>query len=218
MRGDGALVVPKWGLLYHLTHISNLESIAEEGLFSDSQIKTVQKAVEEIGHADVKQQRRHRVVPLPPGGCVSDYVPFYFAPRSPMLGSIWKGNVPMYSGGQGKIVYLVTSIDKVVEEHLRFVFTDRNATLFAARYGDDLKDLDDYVDWELMEARMWNNTDEEPDRMERRMAEFLVHDHVPWSAFIGVATRNDKWCQQARRLLASVGSEIFIKPRPDWYF
>ena len=212
------MVTPKRGLLYHFTHISNLESIAEEGLFSDTQIQARQRAPKEVSLADVKQRRRHRAVPLQPGGCVADYVPFYFAARSPMLFTISKGGVSTYSEGQDEIVYLVTSIDKVTEEHLRFVFTDRNAALQTARYGDDLRDLDNYVDWELMEARMWNNTDKEPDRRERRMAEFLVHDHVPWSAFIGVATYNDKRCQQARRSLASVGSNIFIKPRLDWYF
>ena len=51
----------------------------------------------------------------------------YYAARSPMLYIISKGDVPTYSGGQDEIVYLVTSIERVLEEHLRFVFTDRNA-------------------------------------------------------------------------------------------
>ena len=72
-------------------------------------------------------------------------------------------------------MYLVTSTERVVEERLPFVFTDRNAALRIAGYGNDLQDLDDYVDWDLMEGRMWKSTDEEPDRQERRMAEFLVH-------------------------------------------
>ena len=120
--------------------------------------------------------------------------------------------------GQDEIVYLVTSIDRVVEEHLRFVFTDRNAALGFARYGDELQDLDDYVDWELMEGRVWHDTTEEPDRQERRMAEFLVHGHVPWSALVGVAACTDEVCRQAEHALGSVGSEILIRPRPEWYF
>ena len=126
------------GLLYHFTHISNLASIAAEGLYSDAQIEASRRAPTEVGNADVKQRRRNLAVPLPPGGRVADYVPFYFAARSPMLYIISKGDVPTYSGGQDEIVYLVTSIEKVVEECLRFVFTDRNAALGFARYGDDL--------------------------------------------------------------------------------
>ena len=135
-----------------------------------------------------------------------------------MLYIISKGDVPTYSGGQDEIVYLVTSVERVVEEHLRFVFTDRNAALGFARYGDDLKDLDDYLDWELMEALMWHATAEEPDRMERRMAEFLVHGHVPWSALVGVAARTDEVCRQVEHALSSVGREIPVRPRPEWYF
>lgn len=212
------MVTRKRGLLYHFTHISNIASVAEEGLFSDTQIEASRRAPKEVGNASVKQLRRRLEVPLAPGGCVADYVPFYFAARSPMLYIISRGDVPTYSGGQDEIVYLVTCIEKVVEERLRFVFTDRNAALSLARYGDDLPVLDDHVDWDLMEGRMWNNTDEEPDRLERRMAEFLVHGHVPWSAFIGVAARDDAKCQQVERALASVGAEILVAPRPEWYF
>ena len=211
-------MTPRRGLLYHFTHISNLASIAAEGLYSDTQIEASQRAPTEVGNADVKQRRRNLAVPLAPGGCVADYVPFYFAARSPMLYIISKGDVPTYSGGQDEIVYLVTSTEKVAQERLRFVFTDRNAALGLARYGDDLQVLDDYLDWELMEGLMWHATDEEPDRMERRMAEFLVHGHVPWPAFIGMAARNDDKCRQAEHALSSVGVEILVKARPGWYF
>ena len=207
-------MTPRRGLLYHFTHISNLASIAVEGLYSDVQIEASQRAPTEVGNADVKQRRRNLAVPLAPSGCVADYVPFYFAARSPMLYIISKGDVPTYSGGQDEIVYLVTSIENVVEECLRFVFMDRNAALGFARYGDDPQVLDDYLDWELMEGLMWYDTAEEPDRMERRMAEFLVHGHVPWSAFIGVAAHDDEKCRQAEHALSSVGREIPVRPRP----
>lgn len=211
-------MTPRRGLLYHFTHISNLASIAVEGLYCDAQVEASQRTPTEVGNVDVKQRRQNLAVPLSPGGRVADYVPFYFAARSPMLYIISKGDVPTYSGGQDEIVYLVTSTEQVVQAGLRFVFTDRNAALGFARYGDDLHDLDDYVDWELMEALMWHATAEEPDRMERRMAEFLVHDHVPWSAFVGVAARTDEVCRQAEHALSSVGKEIPVRPRPGWYF
>jgi ssDNA thymidine ADP-ribosyltransferase, DarT len=43
-------------------------------------------------------------VPLAPYGCVADYVPCYFAPRSPMLYKLHKGGVPNYSGGHVPVV------------------------------------------------------------------------------------------------------------------
>ena len=168
-------MTPQRGLLFHITHLSNLASIARDGLWCDNEMAASASAPREIGNLAIKEQRRRRPVPLPPGGSVADYVPFYFAARSPMLYAIHKGAVSSYQGGQKKIVYLVSSIDTIIEHGLQFVFTDRNAALGHARYGGDPAVLADYVDWRLMEARMWNNTSSEPDRMERRMAELLVH-------------------------------------------
>lgn len=48
------------------------------------------------------------------------------------------------------------------------------------------------IDWQLMQDTIWRNTEAEPDRVERRMAEFLVHGRVPWEAFLGVAVRTEE--------------------------
>ena len=42
---------------------------------------------------------------------LADYVPFYFAPRSPMLYAIYKCNVQDYTGSQEEIVYLVSTVE-----------------------------------------------------------------------------------------------------------
>ncbi|MGF0313829.1 DarT ssDNA thymidine ADP-ribosyltransferase family protein [Rhodococcus sp. IEGM1428] len=48
---------------------------------------------------------------IPPGGCVADYIPLYFAPRSPMLYSLKMGNVPTFQGDTHDFVYIVTSTE-----------------------------------------------------------------------------------------------------------
>lgn len=211
-------MTPQRGLLFHITHLSNLASIAQHGLWCDSEMEASASAPREIGNLEIKEQRRRRPVPIPPGGSVDEYVPFYFAARSPMLYSIHKGGVTSYQGGQKKIVYLVSSVDTIIEHGLRFVFTDRNAALGHARYGDDPADLADYVDWDLMKARMWNNTSSEPDRMERRMAELLVHGRVPWTAITSVATKTGKRSRRARAALTTVGATTPVSVQGDWYF
>lgn len=212
------VMTPQRGLLFHITHLSNLASIAQHGLWCDSEMEASASAPREIGNLEIKEQRRRRPVPLPPGGSVADYVPFYFAARSPMLFSIHKGAVSSYQGGQKKIVYLVSSIDTIIEHELQFVFTDRNAALGHARYGDDPADLDEHIDWELMEARMWKNTSSEPDRMERRMAELLVHGYVPWDAITSVMTKTEKRSHQASAALTTVGATTPVSVQSDWYF
>ena len=90
--------------------------------------------------------------------------------------------------------------------------------LAVARCGTDPAVVGRYVDWELMEARWWHNTPQEPDRMERRMAEWLAHRHVPWSAIIGVAARTEERSRQASAALATVGATTIVRSRPEWYF
>jgi hypothetical protein len=212
------VTTPRRGLLFHFTHMSNLASIAASGLFCDSSDEVTARLATEVGQPDIKQKRRRRAVPIAPGGMVADYVPFYFAARSPMLGSIHSGHVPVYPGGQDEVVYLVTDIDHVVGSGRPFVFTDRNAALGIAAFDRDLDRLDVLVDWPLMKGKMWNNTSAEPDRMERRMAEFLVHRHVPWSTIVGVAAIDENRASQAAAVLATVGVTTPVRLRKGWYF
>lgn len=212
------MTTPRRGLLFHFTHLTNLNSIASTGLFADNLAHAAGRLTTEVGNRAIKGRRRLRRVGCGAGGVVADYVPFYFAARSPMLGSISQGRVPTYQGGQEDVVYLVSHVDRVLELALPFIICDRNAVGDYAAFSGDIDELDRLVDWPLMEQRMWNNTALEPERMERRMAEFLVHRHVPWDAFLGIAAFDDARCQQVRGVLDALGVTIDIRARPGWYF
>ena len=62
-------------------------------------------------------------------------------------------------------------------------------------FFDDLKDLDK-IDWDLMQSRYWNDTNDDPDRKRRRQAEFLVHEFFPWS-----------WCRLSAYMIAPLLKE-----------
>ncbi|MGH3873529.1 MAG: type II toxin-antitoxin system toxin DNA ADP-ribosyl transferase DarT [Pseudonocardiaceae bacterium] len=203
--------------LYHFTPIHHLASIIEHGLLCDSRVAAGLLAVE-VGNRGIKEQRRRRAVPVGPCGMVADYVPFYFAPRSPMLYAVAKGNVPEYTGGMDPLVYLITTADRLAELGLPMLFTDRNAVLETARFTRDPAGLDALIDWPLMRARMWHNTPSEPDRRERRMAECLVHRQVPWQAIEYVAARTPARAAQARATLARFSQGAAVRTRRDWYF
>lgn len=134
-----------------------------------------------------------------------------------MMYVIEKGGVPTYSGGCDELVYLVTTVERLMELERPTLFTDRNAMLAIARFTDQVGTLDELVDWTLMKGRMWNDTEDEPDRMERRMAECLVHRRVPWEAFQQVVTRNLACAQRVRSSLA-MDASISVVVRPGWYF
>ncbi len=203
--------------LYHFTPIHHLKSIIEQGLLCDTGTTAGLLAVE-VGNRSIKGRRRRRAVPVGPRGVVADYVPFYFAPRSPMLYAIAMGNVPEYTGGIDPLVYLVTTADRLAQLGLPMLFTDRNAVLKTTHFTQNLADLDALIDWPLMRATMWSNTPSEPDRMERRMAECLVHRQVPWRAIEYVATISPARAAEAQATLARFSQGVAVRTRRDWYF
>jgi hypothetical protein len=205
-------------LVLHITRYENLPSMVTHGLFSDSQAQKSKMVQVEIGNIGIKAQRARRIVPLAPGGVVADYVPFYFAPRSPMLYAISRGNVATYQQGCDEIVYLVSSTQILGEQELTVLGTDRNAVLAIAEFTADDTYLTGIVDWNLMRARMWNNTPAAPDRMERRQAELLVHGQVPWSAMMGVATKSEEVKIRVETVLSKLGQSTPVAVRSGWYF
>ena len=203
--------------ILHFTRVEHLPLIVEHGLLADARAAAHLKV--EIGNRGIKAQRSRRAVPVPPGGVVADYVPFYYAPRSPMMFAIHHGNVPTYSEGCDRLVYLVTSLERLWRAGLRPVGTDRNAVLDIAAFSSDPRSVLDAVDWPLMRERYWSSTPEDPDRRERRQAECLVHREVSWALIDYVYARSAPVAEEVERVLASIGdddTQVFV--RPSMYF
>lgn len=88
-------------LIFHITHVDNLPKIIEAGGLRCDRLRAQSTdAAVCIAHQHIKDRRARRAVPCAARGFVSDYVPFYFAPRSPMLYTINRGNVEGYTQGQ----------------------------------------------------------------------------------------------------------------------
>lgn len=205
----------------HFTHVGHLATVIEQGLLSDTASHGAGVLAVEVGDLGIKDRRRGREVPVPPGGAVADYVPFYFAPRSPMMFSISKGNVPSYQGGTARLIYLVTSLDRLHGTGHEVVLSDRNAVYAYAdfRVFDPADPIDDdFIDWDLMGQRDWYNTDAEPQRKERRMAEALVHERVAWDVITSIGVQSEIVAAEVRAILAAARSSIPVNVRPTWYF
>jgi hypothetical protein len=200
--------------IYHITHVRNLDRVLAEGGLHCDRLAQELKAVN-IGHMHIKARRLNRVVPNGPRGTVGDYVPFYFAPRSPMLYAINRGVVEGYAEGQQPVIYLCTTAEAVNEAGLRWVFTEGHADMGYTDFFDDLRHLDK-VDWNLMGERYWHDTNDDPDRKRRRQAEFLVHQFFPWNlvSYIGVYDRSI--AEAVGKVVRSDNPEIGIEP--GWYY
>ena len=207
--------MPTW--VYHFTHVDHLPTIVRHGLVADAEAQRDGRIVHEVGDRGVKGRRRRRPVPVG-SRTVADHVPFYLAPRSPMMYKIHRGGVPQYTGSIHELVYLVTTVELLQEAGASLLLSDRNAAKAVAAFSAEPADWDDLVDWPLMGAERWDSTAEDPERMERRMAECLVHAAVPWSVVGWVAASTQQRADAVREVLDAVGSSARAIVRPRWYF
>ncbi|MDZ4721203.1 MAG: DUF4433 domain-containing protein [Roseiflexaceae bacterium] len=204
--------------LYHITHVRNLPAIIARGALCCHTIADRDQLTSvTIGYRDLKHRRSMRHVPVGPGGVLSDYVPWYFGPRAPMLYVINKGNVAGYNEGQHPVIRLVTSVERVRDAGLAFVFTDGHAVVQFSEFYTDLSQIN-HVDMPLMQERYWNDTAADNDRERRRNAEFLVHGELPWSLIGAIGVLNQDVADQVSAALPSGTTEPRVLVRPQWYY
>ncbi len=88
------LISPQKALIFRITHRDNIRWIFENGLHCRNS-QRIDPDFVSIGNESLIQNRQQVIVPITPGGTLSDYVPFYFTPHSVMLFNIKTG----YHGG-----------------------------------------------------------------------------------------------------------------------
>ncbi|MBG9587219.1 type II toxin-antitoxin system toxin DNA ADP-ribosyl transferase DarT [Cytobacillus firmus] len=204
--------------LYHITHYRNLPSILENGeLLAYSKISYDKISYNDIAHQNIQSRRSTTTIEVSPYGMLHDYVPFYFAPRSPMLYAINNGKVEGFKGTQDDIIYLVTKTNKILDSGRDFVFTDGHAIMALTEFYNDLTYLDE-IDWSVMESKYWNDTDEFPDRKRRRQAEFLVHESVPLEFLIGIGVRNERIKTIVEEFIKDYSVNMKILQKPSFYY
>ena len=204
--------------IYHITHVDNLAAIvAKGGLLCDRRVADDGLAKVGIAHQHIKKRRAQRPVPIGPRGTLDDYVPFYFAPRSPMLYAIDRGNVDGYAGGQRSVVHLVSSAGTIAVARLPFVFTDGHAEMALSEFFDDLDNLT-RVDWKVMAETHWADTDEDGDRKRRRQAEFLVHQFVPWSLVARIGVLDTGMVDRVVEIVGAEADKSFVTVEPGWCY
>jgi hypothetical protein len=204
--------------IYHITHLRNLPSILESGcLWCDKERFLRKLNTTGIAHEHIKQRRARRRVPTAARGTLDNYVPFYFAPRSPMLYTIHKGNVVNYNDGQSPVLHLVSSVERVVESELPFTFTDGHAEMATCTFFERIEDLNN-VDWQIMQSRLWNDTPQDGNRKWRRQAEFLVHNHFPLNLISEIGVISPEFAEETARLADASGYKIEVNVRKNWYY
>jgi ssDNA thymidine ADP-ribosyltransferase, DarT len=124
-------------LIFRIVHRNNIPWILNNGIHSRNSVISDPNYIT-IGNVDIIEKRDKKVVSIIPGGLLSDYVPFYFTPFSPMLLNIKTGRGGVIQRPNEEIVILVSSLPRCRQLGLSYVFSDRHAYLEPARfYSDD---------------------------------------------------------------------------------
>lgn len=200
--------------VHHFTHLRNLPGIIFGGLRCDAACRAEGLTQVDVGSAAIRERRLHLSVGVGPGGCVGDYVPFYFAPRSPMMFTLNKNNYE-FQRGFDEVVYLTTTVEVLSGAGVAWVASDRNAALAIASFTDDPAALGDHVRWDVMRMRYWTDV---PGGADLRAAELLAHDRVPWPLVLRVTTRTAATKAKVLEALEGVAHQPQVDVRPGWYF
>ncbi len=207
---------PEKALVWRIVHRDNLEWIFDHGLqCGNAEIKAVNWV--SIGNQELISKRATHPVPVPPGGLLNDYVPFYFTPFSPMLRNIHTGWGGIQKRSNDEIVILVSSVHQLKAHGLTCLFTDCHAYYQWATFYSDPTDLDK-IDWPLLQARDFRRDPDDPARFERYQAEFLVHGHVPMSGLKGIVCHTEQTQQLIQFQLGKRNLNLPVHVRPGWYF
>jgi hypothetical protein len=207
---------PDRALIFRITHRDNMPWILDNGLHCKSS-EIADPNFVSIGNPELISKRQHRAIDIPPGGMLSDYIPFYFTPFSPMMYNIVTGFVGITKRPNEEIVILVSSLHKVADEGGTFVFSDRHAYLQAARFSADIADLN-RIDWAILQARDFRRDPDDMGKVERYQAEALIHRHMPVSRFNGVLCYNQSVKNELDGLLKERNMNLKIVAAAKWYF
>jgi hypothetical protein len=190
----------KWRHAYHFTSLWNLESVIDNGLLS-----TNRKIAGGVGHLDVANQeiqRRRKTMAIPgvQDRYVHDYVPFYFAKRTPMqIAVLNKKNVD-----QELLVYFAISL-KIIDDRPGAFFTNASANteilpeFYAASQSDKLSCLN----WAIIDRWKWTYSDD--DERHQKMAELLVPDHVSSNEISYIVTWDESIAEYVKKCFFEKG-------------
>lgn len=214
--------------IYHITHVENLVGIlTSKAVLAKNLMGS--PAANSIANEEIQERRVRKQVEVSPYGNLHDYVPFYFAPRSPMLCCNHHGAIAN-AKPQGEIIHLVTTAQVIAANNLPFVFYDRHAVVGYAQPHNELAQLGQ-IDWRIFfeppllggYAKYWQDR---PDashahwfsRKEVRQAEFLVHRRVPVGCLTCIGVENEKTRSRVNEILNLHSVQCPVSLERNWYF
>lgn len=199
--------------LYRMTHIENIPHILENGI-THSTSANANHNFTPIGDESLINTRNAFL--LDNGRHLGEYIPFYFGPRTPMLYVVQNGFNMVAPTPPENIVYCVSSVQRIIDLNLDFVFTNGHAVdKFSTQYSiDDILNIDAVLDKKAIGAKYWRD-DNDLDLKRRKEAEFLVLGDIALNAVLGYLVYN----QNAKDRLLNFGIDNKnVHVKSNFYF
>lgn len=211
------LIDPGKSLIFRIVHRENVAWHLDHGLHcSNSATKNPNFVC--IGNQDLISKRETRAIPAPPGGALADYIPFYFTPCSPMLLNILTGRGGVQRRSKEEIVFLISSLPRLTEHGVPYLFTNCHASLDMADFSADPQDLAEWMPWQKLKAHDFRRDPDDPVPFERYQAEALAYRHVPINALIGLACYDESVKSDLEGLCGARKLDLAVRVRQEWYF
>jgi hypothetical protein len=201
-------------LIFRITHRENVPWILKHGLHCKNSV-TQHPKFHSIGNPEIISRRDRRSVDCPPGGHLSDYIPFYFTPCSPMFYNI-KTGYGVEKRPNEEIVVLIASLRDVVSKY-DVVTSDRNAVYAATRFSPGLEGLR-RIDWSILQRRDFRQDPEDPGKIERYQAEAVIHGWLAAKDLLGIGCYTTRIRDRLKEEASPLDLDLYIEERPGWYF
>lgn len=112
---------------------------------------------------------------------------------------------------------MITSIEKLYESGVQFVFTDGHSYAALTQFFNSIKDLD-RIDWTTVQNKRWNNTSDDPDRKRRKEAECLVFKELTFDKILAISVYNQNASNYISSVLQKNNLNIPVFIKPEWYY
>lgn len=207
---------PQRALIWRIVHRDNIPWVLDNGLHCGNS-NSLSPDWTHIGSAELIAKRAGHGVNVGPAGVLNDYVPFYFTPFSPMMRNIRSGRGGITRRSNDDIVILVSSLYRLQELGIPFVFSDAHAYYAWSSFYTEVADLNK-VDWPLLQRRDFKRDPDDPVKFERYQAEALVHKRCPVEALLGIICYSEAVKTGLDACLHERNLELQVIARREWYF
>ena len=194
--------------IYHLTHVSNLAGMVEQGAIVSRASPNV-----DLSTIELREDRASIEVPGDTDQFLGDFVPFFLSPDAELWQSLRAGRAHPRLSAAGRaaepldFIFLVSTVRHLGGAQSRFVLADGNAESGTTRFATTRDESE----------RMLYRLRAEPDSSRLHNGELLVADRLPLESITLIGVANDKVRSAVREILARSDFTPKISVYPPWF-